>query len=223
MRMPLPRTRTTLHGSGFVLAELLVTLVASLVVASAVMVYAVSALRSNAQAVAGAKFMQNLRHSLDVVTAEIRRAGYYDDAARYAPAAAQSERSNMPLMRSPSCIVVQYDLKGPVFHGYRHAEKNGVGVIQAVSSRGFEPDCTATGAASLWKDITDPATINVLEFSFSPVAGVSGCTNVQGFAVIGQDIDVHVKARLTGNATVERSLAEAMRVRNDIMASGSCT
>ena len=222
MRMPPPRTHTTLHGSGFVLAELLVTLVASLVVASAVMVYAVSAVRSNAQAVAGAKLMQNLRHSLDVVTGEIRRAGYYDDAARYAPAA-QSERSNMPIMRSPSCIVVQYDLKGPVFHGYRHAEKNGVGVIQAASSRGFEPDCTATGGTSLWKDITDPATINVLEFSFSPVAGVSGCTNVQGFAVIGQDIDVHVKARLTGNATVERSLAEAMRVRNDIMASGSCT
>ena len=217
------RTRTTLYFRGFVLAELLVTMVASLVVACAVMVFAVSALRSNAQAVAGAKLMQSLRHSLDVVTGEIRRAGYYDDAARYAPAAAQTERSDMPIMRSPSCIVVHYDRNGPEFHGYRHAVKKGVGVIQATTSREIEPDCGAPAAASVWMDITDPAAVNVLEFSFTPIAGLSGCTNVQGFAVIAQDIDVHVKARLTGNAAIERSLGEAMRVRNDIMASGSCT
>jgi len=211
------------NSRGFSLTETLVALVAGLVVVSSVLVFAVSAMRSNAQIVAGARLMQDMRHSLDVVTSEIRRAGYYADAARYAPAAQEGGLSDMPVVRTPSCIVVRYDHNGAEYHGYRHAAKNGVGVIQATTTRGFEPSCAAPAAGSLWSDITDPKFVDVVDFSFAPIAGAGGCTSMHGVALIAQDIDVLLKARLVGNSAVERTLAEAMRVRNDIMASGSCT
>ena len=213
----------TRNSRGFTLTETLVALVAGMIVVSSVLVFAVSAMRSNAQIVAGARLMQNMRHSLDAVTAEIRRAGYYADAARYAPAAQQAGLSDMPIVRSPSCIVVRYDRNGAEYHGYRHAAKNGVGVIQATTTRGIEPDCGASARGSIWSDVTDPKVVDVVDLSFTPVPGAGGCTSMHGYAVIEQDIDVRLKARLLSNAAVERTLAEAMRVRNDIMAAGSCT
>src|SRR5262249_51643491 len=152
-----------------------------------------------------------------------RRAGYYADAARFAPPVQQAGLSDAPIVRSPSCIVVRYDHNGAEYHGYRHSAKNGVGVIQATTTRGMEPDCRASAHGSIWNDVTDPGVVDVIDFSFTPVPGAGGCTSMHGFAVIAQDIDVHLKARLVGNTAVERTLAEAMRVRNDIMTTGSCT
>jgi len=208
---------------GFTLTETLVALVAGLIVVSSVMVYAVSAMRSNAQIVAGARLMQQMRHSLNLVTGEIRRSGYYDDAARFAPAAQQAGLSDMPVIRSPSCIIVRYDRDGALYRGYRHAGRNGIGVIQSTTSRGVEPDCGAAASTGIWHDVTDPASIDVQEFSFTPSAGAGGCASLRGFAVIAQDIDVRLKAAAVGSTAVARALAETMRVRNDIMASGSCT
>src|SRR5689334_21227597 len=103
---PKPRS---LHNHGFTLTETLVALVAGLIVVSSVMVFAVSTMRSNAQIVADARLMQEMRRSLDMITSEIRRAGYYTDAARFAPSTMQAGLSDMPVIRSMSCIVVRYD------------------------------------------------------------------------------------------------------------------
>jgi type II secretory pathway component PulJ len=209
------------YSRGFTLTETLVALIAGMIVVGAVMVFAITAMRSNAQVIAGAQLQQQMRHTLDQVTADIRRAGYYDDAARYAPTA-QAGLSDVPVIRSPSCIVVRYDRNGSLYRGYRYAARNGIGVIQTATSRDSAPECSSAGG-SVWRDITDPATVDVLEFSFAPVAGAAGCTSLHGVAVTTQDIDVKLKARQNGDAHVERSLSEATRVRNDIMAAGSCT
>lgn len=209
--------------SGFTLTETLVALVAGMIVAGSVMVFAVSAMHGNAQIVAGARVTQQMRQALDRVTADIRRAGYYEDAARFAPAAQQAGLSDMPVIRTPSCIVLRYDRSGAVYHGYRHAARNGIGVIQAVTSRGLEPDCTSPAGNGLWSDITDPTIIDVQDFSFAPTVDGGSCTSLRGFAVIAQDVDVRLKAAAVGSSAVARELATTMRVRNDIMTSGSCT
>jgi len=211
------------HQRGFTFTETLVALVASLVVLRSVMDFAVSAMRSNAQFVAGARVLQQMRQALNLVTGEIRRAGYYDDAARFVPSAAQAGLSDMPVIRSPSCIIVRYDRQGPLFHAYRYAAHNGVGVIQTTTSRGVEPDCDGSTVAGTWRDLTDPALIDVQEFSFAPATDAGGCTSLHDYAVIVQDIDVRLKATKVGSPMVARELSETARVRNDIMASGSCT
>jgi type II secretory pathway component PulJ len=206
---------------GFTFTETLVALVAGLIVVGSVTVYAVSAVRSNAQIVAGASLLQQMRRSLTLVAGEIRRAGYYDDAAQFAHAAAG--QSDMPVIRSRSCIIVRYDSNGAVFRGYRHAERGRVGVIQSVSSRGVEPDCIAPASNGGWRDITDPSTINVQELSFAPALGAGACASTRGVAVISQVVDVRMKAAAVSSPAVTRTLSETMRVRNDIMAAGGCT
>jgi len=208
---------------GFTLTETLVALVAGLVVVGSVMVYAISAMRSNAQIVAGARLMQQMRHALDTVSGEIRRAGYYEDSARFAPGSAKAGLSDAPVVRSPSCVIVRYDHNGAEFHGYRHVQRNGIGVVQTVTTRGVEPECAAQAGGGLWSDLTDPGTLDVRELEFAPSEGAGGCTSMRGFAVIAQNVDVHLRARLIASPATERTLAEAIRVRNDIMASGSCT
>lgn len=208
---------------GFTLTEVLVALAAGLIVAGSVIVFAVTAVRSNAQIVTGARVMQQMRTVLGLVTADVRRAGYYDDASRFAPQSHPIGASDVPVVRSPSCIVLRYDRDGAVYRGYRHAEHNGKGVIQSVKSRNIEPDCmssTATGPGH-WADITDPTIVDVKEFSFTSAAG--GCTSLHGFAVITQDVNVRVKAVAAGSPTIARDLATTVRVRNDIMTAGSCT
>jgi hypothetical protein len=206
---------------GFTFTETLVALVAGLIVVGSVTVYAVAAVRSNAQIVAGARLLQQMRHSLTLVAGEIRRAGYYDDAAQFARAAAA--QSDIPVIRSPTCIIVRYDRDGAVYRGYRLAGRGDVGVIQSVSSRGAEPDCIAPAGNSGWRDITDPSTINVQELSFAPALGAGGCASTHGVAVISQVVDVHLKAAAVSSPAVTRTLSETMRVRNDIMATGGCT
>jgi type II secretory pathway component PulJ len=211
-----------LRHQGFTLTETLVALVATMVVVGSVMVFAASAMRSNAQILAGARLLRQMQHSLDTVANDIRRAGYYDDAARFAPTAQSPGLSDLPVIHSASCVVVRYDRDGALFRGYRQISRKGIGVIQSATSRAGEVDC-AGRSGETWHDITDPASMDVLEFSVAPVPEASGCANRHGFAVITQDVDVHLKARPVGNAAVERALAETARVRNDIMASGTCT
>jgi len=215
-----------LRTRGFTLTEMLVALVGGMVAAGAVMVYAVSAMRSNAQIIGSARLLQEMRRSLDLVTGEIRRSGYYADAARYAPVGKSAGLTDAPVIRTSSCIVVRYDKHDAPpgeYRGYRHVAKNGVGVIQASASQGFEPDCAAPAVGGIWKDITDPRQFDVLEFSFAPAAQAQRCTNINGVAVIAQEIDVRLKAQLAHDSASARTLQEAVRVRNDIMAAGLCT
>ena len=211
-----------LRHRGFTLTETLVALVGTMVVVGSVMVYAASAMSSNAKILAGARLLRQMQHSLDAVANDIRRAGYYEDAARFAPAAQTPGPSDLPVIHSASCVIVRYDRDGALYRGYRQISRNGIGIIQSATSRQSEITCRGR-SGDTWRDITDPASMDVLEFSVAPVPEASGCANVHGFAVITQDIDVRLKARPVGNSAMERALAETARVRNDTMASGTCT
>jgi prepilin-type N-terminal cleavage/methylation domain-containing protein len=81
MNSPLPFQRP--HPRGFTLVELMVALVAGLIVSAAVIAFALSSMKSNGEYVQSTRLTQELRNTLDLITRDLSRAGYNDDALRF--------------------------------------------------------------------------------------------------------------------------------------------
>lgn len=74
MNQPSPRPQ------GFSLVELMIALAAGLVVSSAVVAFLMSSFKSNSDYVISTRLTQDLRNTLDLVSRDLRRAGYSEDA-----------------------------------------------------------------------------------------------------------------------------------------------
>lgn len=75
-----------MHGRrqrGLTLVEMMVALVAGLIVSAAVIAFALASMKGNAEYVQSTRLTQELRNTLDLVTRDLSRAGYNDDALRF--------------------------------------------------------------------------------------------------------------------------------------------
>ena len=68
------------HVRGFSLIELMVAMVAGLVVTGAVLAFTLSSMKSNSEYVLSTRLTQELRNSMDLITRDLRRAGYDQSA-----------------------------------------------------------------------------------------------------------------------------------------------
>lgn len=195
------RSRSTL---GFSLIELMIALAAGLVVSYAVVAFAMSSMKSNAEYVQATKLTGSLRNSLDLVVRDLRRAGYDDNAlARLAggissPAVGASPLSPMLLDNSSvtngSCILYAYDRPGGTagsvdvangeVRGLRRrvvtpaGATSSVGVIEyAVSSGTTRPSCS--GAAAVYTSY--PASCNATSL-WCPLTDAN-TINITSFAI----------------------------------------
>lgn len=75
------RARTkSIRNSGFSLVEMMVALAAGLIVSGAVIAFLLSSMKSNGEYVQSTRLTQELRNTLDLVTRDLSRAGYNDNA-----------------------------------------------------------------------------------------------------------------------------------------------
>jgi type II secretory pathway pseudopilin PulG len=104
---------------GFSLVELMVALAAGLVVSGAVLSFFLSSMKSNGEMVQSTRLTQELRNTLDLVSRDLRRAGYDQDALKHL---ATGTASPFPKLLLPvasqvsagppatySCVVYAYD------------------------------------------------------------------------------------------------------------------
>lgn len=68
---------------GFSLVELMIAITAGVIVVASVVVFAMASMKSNGDFVLSTRLTQELRNSLDLVTRDLRRAGYDDDALQF--------------------------------------------------------------------------------------------------------------------------------------------
>jgi len=153
------------RASGFSLVELMVAMVAGLLVTGAVLAFAVSSMKSNADFLVSTRLTQDLRSTMDVVTRELRRAGYDEDSLGYLSSGLESNFSKMLLADESvsgsglfQCVIFAYDRAGGSvvggspepgngeIRGFRFAERKvdgtDMGVVEyAVSSDGVTPAC----------------------------------------------------------------------------------
>lgn len=224
---------------GFSLIELMVAMVAGLIVSSAALAFLMSSFRSNGEYVLSTRLTQELRSSLDLVSHELRRAGYNEDALELVATGKKSPFSRMKFdilaaagpPASYQCIIYSYDRSGGTpgaldvaageVRGLRRAVVGGVGVIEyAISSGAAAPTCgdgTATAdytsfppkPKAMWYALSDPSLLNITAFTLTD----RGDTLAAGLGV--REIGVQISGQLTGSAEFTRTVSSTIRTRAD--------
>jgi prepilin-type N-terminal cleavage/methylation domain-containing protein len=160
---------------GFSLVELMVALAAGLIVSAAVVAFLMSSFKSNGEYVISTRLTQELRNTLDLVSRDLRRAGYDEHNMSNMATGRVSPFSRMHICDSAgacvgdataptpplTCVIYSYDrnnavsgsaagtldvANGEVRAVRRTVAPSGAGVIEyAVSSGSTRPTCTGAG------------------------------------------------------------------------------
>ncbi len=221
-------TKSSLRGISMV--ELLVGLAVGLFIAAAGVTLMAGNLRENRALMLESRLMQDLRTAADIITRDLRRAGYWAGAVAsvqvlpgtpatpnpylaVAPAAAASDAVSFAFSRDTS---ENQTLDSNEQFGFRLRR----GVIEMQLGSGN------------WQALTDANTLVVTRFLVTPtieelsLAGQCArpCTSVTLDCPPRQQVrslDVSIQARSSADASVQRSLRSSVRLRNDAVV-GAC-
>lgn len=171
-----PATPKAAKRQGFSLVELMIALVAGLIVSGAVLSFFLSSMKSNGQYVQSTRLSQELRNTIDLMTRDLERAGYDQDALKYLATGTPTPFNPIKLDKVDAadpaldCVIYSYDkanaaagsqlgqldLANGEIHALRRVSATNqdgktVGVIEYFSSDltpspYARPSCTAAGA-----------------------------------------------------------------------------
>lgn len=169
------------------------------------------------------RLMQELRTAADVVTRDLRRAGYWGHAAT-AGAGANPYAAVAPGSAASNAVSFRYSRDG--------VENDSVDSNEQFGFRISGSTLQMLLGAGNWQSLTDPGTVNVTQFSVTPTeqridlqasctqpcpAGSSACPP----QLRVRSLQVRIVARASGDASVQRSLDSTVRLRNDTIV-GAC-
>ena len=188
---------------GFTMVEMMIAIVAGIVVTGAAVAFTITSIKANSDYVSSTRLVQDLRNSIDFITADVRRAGYDQNAMLYVanPSIAAGSAFAPILVDSTAganCMIFAYDrpngTRGTVDVGngevraVRRATTGGIGVIEVAESfsttrptcGGAGPDYSAypieCNATSGWCPLTDPRILDIATFTIGTSA-VTGNTH----------------------------------------------
>ena len=230
LRRTAPRRRLTQRGLSLV--ELLVGVAIALFIAATGATLLAGNLRENRNLLLEARLMQDLRTATDVISRDLRRAGYWgaaSDGVWTAAAAASGVAANPYVALSPGAAASD----AVSFRYSRDAIENNL--VDSNEQFGFRLRNRVIEmllGAGNWQALTDAGTLDITEFSVTPAvqqidlrayctqpcpAGSLTCPprqQVRSLALV-------VTGRSTTDAGVTRSLHSNVRLRNDAV-SGAC-
>lgn len=223
-------TRLPRAQAGFTLVELLIGMAIGLFIVAAGASLMTTNLRENRNLLIESRLMQDLRTAGDMISRDLRRAGYWAAAN----AGVRSDGAS-PVLANPYVEVTPGTAAADnvSFRFSRDTAENNV--VDSNEQFGFR---LRNGAIELqlgagnWQALTDATTLVVTEFSVTPTvedislasfcatpcpAGSSTCPprqQVRSLAVV-------VSARAAADAKVTRSVRSQVRLRNDTLV-GAC-
>lgn len=226
---------------GFSLVELMVGMVIGLIIVGAAGTVYVNAVRSGSDTLRSAKLNMELRGAMEIMVAEIRRAGHFNMASPATNLFTQAATN----LSSPSadCILFSYDAgvgNGAIdtsdFFGFKKANS-------AISMRfGGTAPSTSAGCSvgtDSWEPITDPNSVIIDTLTFaityqclnaqtglnSAVQPCSAGNSVYTTATTGvpsksdlveiRDVTISLVGRHKDDPLTTMSLSQSVRVRND--------
>lgn len=213
------------RSPGFTIIELMIALFVTMVISLITANFAVNVFRSNTESVLMIQLSQEMRSAIQLVSRDIRRAGYEDDAlARYL--ATQAVDSGVVLgpidaNGDAECVQLAYeDLGGKsVSAVYRRRVIAEVGRVAANFEAGAS--CATSLDAAGWVDITDPLLTHIqsLEFrhydSLTDISENSSTGNVIQVGV--ESIYISIAAELTSNNSIVRTITNRVQLRNQYL------
>jgi prepilin peptidase dependent protein B len=213
---------------GASLVELMVGVVVGLFIVAGVAAFAAGFSSASRRLVLEARLTQDLRAAMDIVTGELRRAGYWQNAASgVAPAdaaasAAAYEFTGFAALTpegpaSTPGVVYAYDRSAAPVASV--ADRASFGLIKGV--------LTSSIGASGEQPLTDGATTLVTAFDVRAQSLVEAMSCPTGCAAAGcpslavRQLAVTLRAQSTVDPAVRRTLVGRVRVRND-QPTGAC-
>lgn len=158
------------RDAGFSLVELMVSLTLGLIISAGVISMFSTTLSANTEAVRIGRVTQDLRSVLDFMTLELRRAGYWKNAA----VGAANPFAGVGVSGG-TCITYRYDADndGTVDNDERRGFRLKNGVIEwRKANLASAPSCSNNTG---WTAISDSASVSVTALSFTKT---NNCTNV---------------------------------------------
>ncbi len=243
-----PRTgarRTPRRQRGLGLVELLIASAIGLFLLAGLTDFLGRSLTSSGRNFQDARLTQDLNVAMELITRDLRRAGYSGTAQGVTTSAGAEANPFMQAVGSTGtsygginlsqsdCILYSYDLS---------AAAPGIGVLDPAENLGFRLRAGAVEAGSNvttcdlnvtagWQQVTDPklSTITTLSFQFLDVADNVAATPFantppgSNWVVCTRLIRVTLTGQLRNTPAVTRTLIQSVRVRNDWYRTGTTT
>ncbi len=212
---------------GFTLVELMIGLAVGLLIVGSASGLLAARLREHKAMLVEARLMQDLRTSMDIVTRDLRRSGYWGRATAAMNAA--SPASNPYVALAPMAAAsdaVSFQLSRD------DAENNKLDDNEQFGFRLRKGVLDMLIGSGSWQALTDAGTMNVTTFTVTPTvreqalmelcdkpcpAGMAAC----GPALQQRSLAVSITARASADSRIVRTLTSEVTLRNDAIA-GAC-
>jgi prepilin peptidase dependent protein B len=211
--------------AGFTLNELIIALLINTLIFGALIAVFVANLNHYTTSINTNRLNQQLQAALQLMTADIRRAGYWANAATLIgtntntnPFMSTASGTDIVTGAGNTCILFTYDHGStgslPSISSVTDDDRYGYRLTNgAIQTRPWGATFNCTAAASAWENITDPTiTITALTFTLTTKTVTTG---IGTSALVMRSIDISVTGQLTGNSAITRTLTQHIRVRND--------
>lgn len=222
-----------LHGQrGLSIVELMVGVAVGLIVVSAATLMVAGQLADNRRLLLETQVQQDLRAATDLITRELRRAGYWSDVLRSTAAGSQFQPrlSNPYAAVSPADDAAQATEVTFTYADGVRLDNNAIDDDERLGFRLNNGTLESLLGANNWQPLTDPGVLRVTGFSVlsrvQPVtldcplacsAGPTPCPPVQQI----RSYTVDISAQAVHDPQVQRSIRSVVRVRNDAIV-GEC-
>lgn len=230
-----------LSQRGLSVVELLVGVAIGLVLLAGAITLFVRNMGSSRQMLLEARINQDMRAAADLIARDLRRAGYWENAVSgtiasgAGTATAANAYSAITGTFNATSGQIEYSYARDTNDALNNNEQFGFrlnnGVIQM-----------KTSGTPTWQDVTDPSAVTITNFTIAraetvmpvgdrclrgcntvpppmPSASSAACPNPPAITV--RRFDFVMEATAPSDATIRRTLREAVRVRND-QVSGAC-
>lgn len=238
------RSHSPLRQAGFSLVELMVGMAIGLIIVAAAASVYITAVRSGADTLRSAKLNMELRSAMDVMVAEIRRAGYTPNTTNLTNNPFMLTDTNLTLVGT-DCLLFAYDADGNSttdsedFFGFR---RNTSDASISMRRGGASTSGGCTGDTTSWERITDPdnVVIDTLSFSiayqcwnaqantgangqaceagqtvYAAAAAAASASGTNSDLVEVRDVTITLAGKHKSDPLTLMSLTQSVRVRND--------
>ena len=224
---------------GLSIVELLVAMAIGLFLSAVGTTLLVSQLHESRSLLVEARLMQDLRTAADLISRDLRRAGYWGAAAtgvwtRDETPGGVPVASNLYVALAPGASATTSASTDAVSFRYSRdaRENNAVDTNEQFCFRLRRNVIEMQLGSSNWQALTDANTLSISAFSVTPSVQEIPLTNLCALACptgssqcpprqLVRSLAVLITGRSATNASVVRSVRIAVRVRNDAL-SGSC-
>jgi type IV pilus assembly protein PilW len=231
------------HGVGLV--ELLIAAAIGLFLLAGLTDFLSRSLVTSGRNLQDARLTQDLNVAMDLITRDLRRAGYSRDAqglAKAADAAVNPFTQDVVAgandggisLATPGCALYSYDLPASE-NGVRNVtEQLGFRLLDGAIQAGTS--ATSCNAGGTWQTVTDPgvSTVTVLTFQYLDGSGVAAAPQLPFVAATGvaagvtwavctRLIQVTLTGQLQGDPNVTHTHTQSVRVRNDWYRTGTAS